>query len=139
VIDLADGRTLTVINVHGTSGLSESDQRCRVGQLEQVFRDFPDGERNLILGDFNTDPGRNSDFDVSARYMNEHAGPGKRFGFISAVGPDAPGSYTNLFDIDHVLSDVLRGSCVVAGIDAEPAVSAIVYFDHKPQICTVSW
>jgi hypothetical protein len=45
-------------------------------------------------------------------------------------------SYAGAFNIDHIVSDRLDGTCWVAGIDdGHPAVSAIVYYDHNPVIC----
>lgn len=144
IIELSGGGTLTVVSVHGTSGASNSDLNCRSRQFEQVFADLgigdgqpaANGSRNLILGDLNTDPGRLALFDRSAQTLLEHAGDGKRFRFLTAVGPDAPPTYANAFNIDHILSDRLYGSCWAAGIDAgQPPVSATVYFDHRPLIC----
>jgi hypothetical protein len=142
VIELAKGGTLTVVNVHGSSGIAQSDQDCRVKQFEQVFVDLGDGapaasgERNVILGDFNTDPGRMADFDESAALVNQHAGAGKSFRFVTQVGAEAPPTYAGLFNIDHVLSDAFGGACWVAGVsDGHPKVSETVYFDHKPHVC----
>ncbi|MCH9680773.1 MAG: hypothetical protein K0V04_04995, partial [Deltaproteobacteria bacterium] len=63
VIELADGRVLTLVSVHGTSGFLPEDWACRQAQVDQVFVDFggtpaADGRRNLVLGDLNTDPYR---------------------------------------------------------------------------------
>jgi hypothetical protein len=143
VIELAAGGTLTVVNVHGTSGIEADDRDCRVRQFTQVFVDLGDGEpaangqRNLILGDLNTDPGRNADFDQSSAFFNEHVGDGKRFHFVSEVGPQATPTYAGFFNIDHVISDALDGSCWTAGIGGHPAVSGTVFFDHKPLVCTL--
>ena len=145
VVDLADGGSFTLVNVHGSSGLTQEDQDCRVAQFSAVFEDLglgdgepaANGERNLIMGDLNTDPGRNADFDESAQKWNEHVGEGKGFHFISAVGPDAPKSYGGFFDIDHVVSDAFEGSCWHAGIGDRPPVSDVIYFDHKPVVCVL--
>jgi hypothetical protein len=144
VIELSRGGTLTVVNVHGTSGINQEDQDCRVQQFHQIFVDLGDGqpaangERNLILGDFNTDPGRMADFDESAAVVVEHAGDGKAFHFVTEVGADATPTYA-IFNIDHVISDTLQGSCWHAGIDeGHPDVTSVVYFDHKPAICNLS-
>ena len=95
------------------------------------------GERNVILGDLNTDPGRTFDFDESAALWNEHVGDGKRFHFLTDVGPDATPT-SALFNIDHAVSDVFDGSCWHAGVTpGKAAVSEIVYFDHKPVVCTL--
>jgi hypothetical protein len=53
---LAEGSTITVVNVHGSSGLAQEDQDCRVLQFDQVFVDLGDvgepaanGARNPVL------------------------------------------------------------------------------------------
>jgi hypothetical protein len=141
VIDLAQGGELTVVNVHGSSGLAQEDQDCRAQQFSLVFVDLGDGSpaangaRNLVLGDFNTDPARMADFDESAALLDAQAGPGKRFRFHTPVGQEATATY-GLFNIDHVLSDAFAGSCWVAGVsDGRPKVSETQYFDHKPHVC----
>lgn len=145
VVELTDGGSLTVVNVHGSSGLSDDDKACRVAQFEQVFEDLGDGsgepaangESNLILGDLNTDPGRFLS-DPSASYFADAAEAGG-FGFHTAVGPDAVPTYSGLANIDHVLSDGFDGDCWAAGIDAgHPAVSDVIYFDHTPQVCALT-
>jgi endonuclease/exonuclease/phosphatase family metal-dependent hydrolase len=144
VIEDADGRELlTVVSVHGTSGISVDEQACRVAQIDQVFVDLGDGvpgangSRNLVMGDLNTDPGRFADFDASAAAWSARVASSE-LAFISAVGPDAPGSYQGLADIDHVLSDGHAGDCWHAGIDPHPAVIDAVYFDHKPVVCEIT-
>jgi hypothetical protein len=144
VIDLVGGGTLTLVNIHGTSGFSADDVRCRMRQFEQVFLNLGDGEpaangeRNVIVGDLNTDPGRVASVDASAQTFADHVGPDKRFHFISDVGPDAAPTYLGLFNIDYVVSDVLEGECSVPGVsEGVPPVSEIVYFDHHPVVCDV--
>jgi hypothetical protein len=144
VVDMIDGGTLTVVNVHGSSGISPDDQGCRVKQFEHVFADFGDGqpaangEVNLVLGDFNTDPARMFDGDESARRLFDFAGEERPFHFLSEVGLDATPSYAGFFNIDHVLSDVLEGDCWVPGATQKHApVSDIVFFDHKPIVCNL--
>ncbi|MCA9592102.1 MAG: hypothetical protein KC776_02300 [Myxococcales bacterium] len=144
VVDLAAGGEITVVNVHGNSGLAQADQDCRAQLFALVFEDLGNGEpaangaRNVILGDFNTDPGRNTDFDESAQLVVKHVGDGKPFHFVTDVGPEAPPTYAGFFDIDHVISDAFDGSCWTAGItDGHPAVTETVYFDHKPAVCTL--
>lgn len=146
IIDLAGGGTMTVVAVHGSSGIEQADQDCRVLQFRQVFENLglgdgeagANGERNLVLGDLNTDPGRMADFDESAQLWNEHVGDGRRFHFVSDVGPDAPASYAGLFDIDHVASDEFDGRCWIAGVsEGHPAVSDVRYFDHHPVVCGI--
>jgi endonuclease/exonuclease/phosphatase family metal-dependent hydrolase len=144
VIDRVNGETLTVVTIHGTSGLTMDDQKCRVRQVERIFVDFGDGapgangEQNLILGDFNTDPGVATSIDKSAARWNDFVGEGKPFHFISKVGADAPRAYQRFADIDHVVSDAFHGTCRYPGVDegTEP-VFAGIYFDHVPVICTL--
>jgi len=148
VIDRWDGAgPLTLVNVHGSSGIEASDQQCRVRQFERVFVDLglgdgqpgANGATNLVMGDFNTDPGRMAEADPSAARLNDFAGPGKAFHFLNEVGPEATPTYAGFFNIDHVLSDVLTGTCWSAGVtDGHPAVTDIVYFDHHPMACTVA-
>jgi endonuclease/exonuclease/phosphatase family metal-dependent hydrolase len=145
VIDREAGEPLTVVSYHGTSGLSPADQACRIRQIEQIFDDFGDGApaangaQNIILGDFNADPGRAAAIDKSAARWNDFVGAGKRFHFISKTGPTAPRAYQGFADIDHVVSDVFHGESRYPGVDAGSApVFDGVYFDHVPVICTVS-
>ncbi len=144
VIDLVAGGSITLVNVHGTSGVDGDDTDCRVEQVNQVFVDLGDGapgasgETNLVMGDLNTDPGRNALLDASARRWSSFVGPSHDFHFITDVGFSAAPTYTGLLNIDHVISDDLVGDCWVAGVTAgHPAVIDATYFDHKPHVCTV--
>ena len=146
VIDLVGGGTLTVVNIHGTSGVLPDDQQCRIKQIDQIFIDVGDGSglpaangaRNVVLGDLNTDPGRAGVLDFSAVHWNNFVGPGKPFHFVSDVGPSVPPSYAGVFNIDHVMSDALGGTCWTAGVTpGHPDVYAPVYFDHKPVVCDI--
>lgn len=144
VIDLVDGGSLTLVSVHGTSGLTAEDQACRVAQFEQVFVDLGDGapgasgDRNLVMGDFNTDPARLAVADVSAQRLNDFVGEGKAFHFVTAVGEDAPPTYAGIANIDHVISDVLDGDCWTAAVsEGHPDVIGDRYFDHHPVVCTM--
>jgi endonuclease/exonuclease/phosphatase family metal-dependent hydrolase len=144
-IDRANGEPLTVISIHGTSGRKPDDQECRVRQIERIFVDFGDGKpgirrnRNVILGDFNTDPGRVASIDKSAARWNDFVGPGKAFNFISKVGVDAPRAYQGFVDIDHVVSDTYQGTCRYPGVDkGSESVFKGVYFDHTPVVCTLT-
>ncbi len=143
VIELVDGGELTVVNVHGSSGISGEDRDCREAQFRQVFEDLGDGAPaangalNLVMGDFNTDPGRATSYDDSALYL-AGAVDGSSFVFHSEVGADAEPTYQGLANIDHVLSDGLSGGCVVPGVsEGSPAVSEIVFFDHHPIVCSL--
>ncbi|MBN2498907.1 MAG: hypothetical protein JXR96_30230 [Deltaproteobacteria bacterium] len=142
-VDLASGGTLTLVAVHGSSGFDTDDQLCRVAQFEQVFVDLGDGrpaacgERNLVMGDLNTDPGRMAGSDPSATRFADFAGQGKAFAFLTDVGPDAAPSYMDLLNIDHVVSDFATGSCWIAGLsEGHPAVIDAKYFDHKAVVCS---
>jgi len=144
VIDLVAGGSITLVNVHGTSGLTGEDVDCRRKQFEQVFVDLGDGApaangtANIVMGDLNTDPGRFASNDASAARFGDFAGDGKAFTYISDVGEDAPPSYAGAVNIDHVVSDVYRGNCWVAGVsEGHPDVTDAIYFDHKPIVCTV--
>ena len=145
VIELVEGGDLTLVNVHGSSGISGEDRACRALQFQQVFEDLglgdgqpaANGALNLVMGDFNTDPGRATTYDESAAYLAEVV-EGSAFAFISEVGEDAERTYQGLANIDHVISDGLAGDCVVPGVtEGEPEVSGIVFFDHKPVVCTL--
>jgi hypothetical protein len=143
IVDADGASVLTLVNVHGSSGITGDDKDCRRQQVEQVFVDLGDGEPaangaiNLVMGDLNTDPGRWTGTDQSAARWNDFAGEGLDFHFITDVGPDVTPSYSDLVNIDHVLSDVLEGACTIAGIEGEPPVTDAVYFDHKPVTCSI--
>ena len=153
VIELVAGGSLTLVNFHGSSGVSAEDERCRLAQVDQVFVDLGDGTgqpaangaRNLIMGDLNVDPVLWASFDPSAaRWLDFAVNPDdaeatadRPFHFHSEVGQDAPASYAGLFNIDHVLSDAATGGCWVAGITpGHPHVLGDEFhFDHKPVVC----
>lgn len=147
VIDLADGGTITLATMHGTSGLGDQDQSCRTQQFEQVFVDLGDGSgepaangtRNLVMGDLNLDPFRSLVFDASAIRLAEFVGEDLAFSYLTEVGEDAPGSYAGAFDIDHVMSDAFLGRCWHAGLSDghEERVYDPSYFDHLPVVCDV--
>jgi len=147
VIDLVGGGELVLVNFHGTSGFATADQQCRVAQVDQVFVDLGDGApaasgaANVIVGDLNTDPGRLVDADASAARWREYAGlrdERSPFRFISDVRDEGPGSYSGLFDIDHVIAHDAGGDCWIAGFTPEhDVVTTAVYFDHAPVVCNV--
>jgi hypothetical protein len=143
IVELVGGGTITVVNVHGTSGLGADDKACRLAQFEQVFVDLGDGsaepaangERNLVLGDFNTDPGRFLGTDSSAAWLAKTV-EGSDFRFHTGVGPDAEPTYAGFANIDHVISDAFIGDCWAPSSESgHSEVSDIRYFDHKPSVC----
>jgi hypothetical protein len=146
VVELAGGRgDLTVVLVHGTSGIGKDDMACRAEQMRQVFVDRGDGrpaaagDLVLVLGDLNTDPFKLAGVDASADTWNEHVGDGKPFHYISSADPKAPPTYAGLFRIDHIVArGPLSGQCVVPGQTAgEAAVLDVTYWDHLPLLCEV--
>lgn len=145
VIELVSGGELTLVNVHGSSGFTEEDAECRKKQFEQVFVDagdgqpLADGQWNLIMGDFNTDPVVMAESDVSAARVLDFVGEGKQFHFITQTGSSAPPTY-GLMSIDHVISNVLTGSCWHAGVTAgHDAVMDAFFFDHIPAVCSLEF
>ncbi len=144
-VELTAGGTLTVVNFHGSSGIGTEEIECRVKQVEQAFVDLgdgapgADGERNIVLGDFNTDPGRMAKGDASAARLLDFAGEEGPFHFVSEVGPDVTPTYARLFNIDHVIADAFDGSCWVAGITpGREHLTETVFFDHRPVVCSLS-
>jgi hypothetical protein len=74
---------LTVVTVHGTSGVMPEDMECRRRQVEQIFENLDgepaaNGARNVILGDFNVDPCRVPEWlDESSNEWNRRVGDGE--------------------------------------------------------------
>jgi len=143
-IDLVEGGEITVLNYHGSSGITSDDMECRAKQVEQVFDDMDgepgaNGDRNVVLGDLNTDPGRVSGLiDESVAAWKKYVGPSKEFHWISPIGTSATPTYTGGLNIDHVVSDVFTGSCYAPGATpGYPKVYENVLFDHKPLVCTI--
>ena len=143
VIDLATGGTLTVVNVHGSSGVTSAAMACRAREVDQVFVDLGDGAPaangwpNLVLGDFNTDPRNTAQgiIDPSAWRWNDFVGPGKPFSFVN----EHVSSYLGVLCIDNVVSDALTGTCWYPGFsDGHPPVSTLGAFDHAPTVCTLT-
>jgi hypothetical protein len=143
-LTLDDESVLTVVHVHGSSGMTADDMDCRRRQFAQIWDDFgdgapaADGDVNLILGDFNTDPGRLAGADPSADEILKYVGTNKPFDFLNDVGEAVTGTYAGLFNIDHAISDKLTGSCESAGVDGRANVSTVRYFDHKPLTCALT-
>lgn len=139
VIDLANGGELVAVNIHGTSGITQADQECRVTQFQQVFVDIQDGSgvpaatgtHIVVLGDLNTDPGRFFLNDPSAATWREFVGSGRPFRQISDAGPLVTPTYLGLVNIDHVAGNVFAGECFTG----EP--TEIESFDHRPIVCDV--
>jgi len=136
VVIRPDGSRLTVVHVHGSSGVGAGDVACRVAQVDQVFVDLDgepgvNGDTHVVLGDLNTDPGRMTTIDASAVRWAEEVGGASAFQWVTEVGPDAAPTYGGLFNIDHVASDGLTGTCT------HETVLDTVYFDHVPARCVV--
>jgi len=136
VVQRPDGGQLTVVHVHGTSGIGGDDVACRVAQVDQVFVDLDgepgvNGTEHIVLGDLNTDPGRLADADASAARWAEEVGPDAALHWVTEVGPDVEPTYAGLLNIDHVASDRWVGTCT------HPTVLDTVYFDHVPARCAV--
>lgn len=143
VIELREGGEITLVSVHGSSGIETADQDCRVAQFEQVFVDLDgapgaSGDRYLVMGDFNTDPVRLADGDPSAARLVELVDDADAT-FITEIGRRVTPTYADLFNIDHVIAQGFEGTCVAPGImGGEPSVIDAVYFDHVPIVCDVS-
>lgn len=134
----ADGSTLNLVSVHGSSGMGREEQDCRVRQFTQAFETLVDpapAAANLVMGDFNTDPGRLADYDPSAAYLVGQGQAGGRFHFATEVGSDVEPTYQGLLNIDHVLADAFTGDCAAAGFEGLPAVTDLVFFDHTAIVC----
>ena len=145
-IELTDGRVLVLVNAHANAGMKDSDMECRKHQFQQIFVDRGDGmpaafgAANLVMGDLNTDPFLLAGADPSADELNKYVGAGKPFHFISSDSADGPPTHVTTMHIDHVISDVIFGSCVVAGesLGVAPVMESTV-FDHRPVICEVEY
>jgi len=148
VIDLWDGGgELTLVNLHGSSGIETSDQECRVLQFDQVFEDLglgdgepaANGARSVVVGDFNTDPGRMAEADPSAARLLDFVGDDKAFAFVTDVGFDATPTYAGFFNIDHVITNAGTGTCWTAGVTpGHRDVADFAHFDHHPAVCDVT-
>jgi endonuclease/exonuclease/phosphatase family metal-dependent hydrolase len=136
-LDLASGGELRVVHLHGTSGVALSDARCRRGQVRVAFAEGgADPEAGLVLGDFNTDPGRVAWLDRAARALRREARPPGNYRFMTDVGLFAAPTFLSFLNIDHVLAAGMDGSCWAAGRTPDTeAVSETVYFDHTAIVC----
>lgn len=136
-VQLAGGGSLRVVHLHGTSGLSPADAGCRLGQVEAVFADgAAAAEFGLVLGDFNTDPGRVAWLDPAARLLRRFTRPPRDYRFMTAIGLFARPTFLSFLNIDHVLAAGMHGECRAAGrTPGLPPVSEIVYLDHTAVVC----
>ena len=136
-----DAGPLTVVGVHGTSGISASDIACRVAQTAAVL-DGPDAlaqQPGVILGDLNTDPGRQADTEASAAAWRASEAGG--WTFASSLDPDAPGTYIALpiVSIDHVLvGGIDAGACTAVGLDGGSDFPGLALWDHRPIACALA-
>ncbi|NCG22018.1 MAG: hypothetical protein GWP91_23630 [Rhodobacterales bacterium] len=142
VVDAFNGEALTVVNLHGSSGIEPDDQVCRQRQFAQVFEDLDgepaaNGTMNVILGDLNTDPRRSASFDDSAVYIVER-GSQAPFAYVTDITDEAEPTYQGFLNIDHVISDAFEGTCESAGIGRLEPVSGVRYFDHVPVMCALT-
>jgi endonuclease/exonuclease/phosphatase family metal-dependent hydrolase len=63
VVDLVGGGSITVVSIHASSGFDTQTFERRAKQFEQIFMNLDgspaaNGQVNVVLGDFNTDPAR---------------------------------------------------------------------------------
>jgi len=142
VIDVNEGGTITLAHVHGSSGITAEEQGCRESQFEQLFVDLDgtpaaDGDANLVMGDFNTDPVRLASGDTSAMRLAELVDE-NGFAFVSDTDRRSPATYNGVVSIDHVISDVFTGRCEAIGVtEGTTPIMDAVYFDHVPILCEV--
>lgn len=108
------GVRVRVVNAHPDSIRLE----CRVKELEQAFA-LANGQRNLMLGDWNTDPYRGKGEDVTLWKREVEARP---FRIHSGIAERDPPYYTDLVpwpwpdkSLDHVISDFAQGTCLTLG------------------------
>ena len=146
-VETVDGRALTLVNVHGTSGFAAEDRACRADQFRQVFEDRGDGEpaangaTNLVLGDLNTDPFLVPG-EASSVVWSSFVGEGLPYHYVSSTAEDGgPPTYNGGLRIDHIASDDIVGAgCFVAGESAGvPPVIDATYWDHRPVVCDAVW
>ncbi|HOD00909.1 MAG TPA: hypothetical protein PKH54_13260, partial [Myxococcota bacterium] len=66
-------------------------------------------------------------------------GVDKEFHFLTEVGEDVAPTYGGVGNIDHVVSNILEGSCWAAGVtEGHPPVIVDTVFDHVPIVCDVA-
>ncbi|HNU67818.1 MAG TPA: hypothetical protein PLC24_05050 [Myxococcota bacterium] len=144
-IELNGGGEINLVSVHASSGFKEDEMQCRAWQFEQIFVDMcgagpgATGDVSVVMGDFNTDPGRAVIFDPSAARLLDFVGVDKEFHFLTEVGEDVAPTYGGVGNIDHVVSNILEGSCWAAGVtEGHPPVIVDTVFDHVPIVCDVA-
>ncbi|MFN2328798.1 MAG: endonuclease/exonuclease/phosphatase family protein [Chromatocurvus sp.] len=139
-VQLVEGGSLRVVHAHGTSGLTRADARCRLGQIEAIAGEGGAApEFGLILGDFNTDPGRVTWLDPAARALRQFAQPPGNYRFMTNVGLFARPTFLSFLNIDHVLAAGMSGDCWYAGRTPETSpVTELVYLDHTAVVCDLS-
>ena len=135
-VRLAGGGSLRVVHMHGTSGVTPSDARCRRGQVEAIFTEGVAPDVGLVLGDFNTDPGRVAWLDSAARALRQNTRPPGNYRFVTDVGFFVRPTFLWFLNIDHVLAAGLQGECWSAGRSPGRApVTELRYFDHTAIVC----
>lgn len=136
-VRLVEGGSLRVVHVHGTSGLARADTRCRLGQVEAIFAEGGASPGfGVVLGDFNTDPGRVTWLDPAARALRQSARPPGHYRFMTDVGLFVRPTFLSFLNIDHVLAAGMSGDCWYAGRTPETSpVSDLVYLDHTAVVC----
>lgn len=136
-VQLASGGSLRIVHIHGTSGLARTDAACRFEQVESVFAAGGAApEFGIVLGDFNTDPGRTRWLDQSARALWRFTTPPGKYRFMTEVGLFVRPTIAPFFNIDHILAAGMRGECWGAGVTRDrPPVSDLEYLDHTAIVC----
>lgn len=139
-VQLVGGGSLRVVHMHGTSGVTRADTRCRLGQIEAIAGEGGAApEFGVILGDFNTDPGRVTWLDPAARALRRFARPPGSYRFMTQVGFFVRPTFLSFLNIDHILAAGMSGACWYAGRTPETSpVSELVYLDHTAVVCDLS-
>lgn len=142
------GYPIRVINAHP----SPRQKTCRINALTQIFEGtaerepFANGERNLIMGDFNMDPFRSS--DASVKIWEKYVGlPGSALPFHYHSGPAEhwPPYDTFVYGpirrvLDFVTSDFAQGTCQVLGMSPDTErIDGGKGMDHKAFYCSLSF
>lgn len=142
LVRTAEG-SLTVVGVHGTSGVAPGDMDCRRQQVEGVFaEDDPVAVApGVVLGDLNTDPGRQADADPSAAaWLSATDGTG--WSFATSLDPEDAPTYVGLpiVSIDHlVVAGIEVQGCTAVGLDDGPVTfPELALWDHRPMACQLA-